>query len=308
MAFREVYRRQVALLIRLLPVVAGEKDFALKGGTAINLFVRDMPRRSVDIDLTYLPVAPRAESLKAIDAAMRSLAHAIEQAVPGSRVALGAPHDGAITKLLVRSDGVQTKIEVTPVSRGTVFPAQIASVVEVVEEAFGFAEAQLVSHADLYAGKLVAGLDRQHPRDLFDVRALLAAEGITDELRQAFIAYMLCHNRPMAEVLAPTRKDIRVPFEREFEGMTDEPVALDELLAAREALIDQVVGNMPEAHRRFLVGFESGEPDWSLLGLPDVARLPAVIWRQQNLDSLSRERRDELVVALERALSSRPRG
>ena len=56
MAFREVYRRQVQLLIRVLPSIAEEACFALKGGTAINLFVRDMPRLSVDIDLTYLPV------------------------------------------------------------------------------------------------------------------------------------------------------------------------------------------------------------------------------------------------------------
>jgi len=302
MAFREVYRRQVALLIRLLPVVAGEKEFALKGGTAINLFVRDMPRLSVDIDLNYLPVAPRAESLLAIDAGMKRLARGIEHAVKGAKATLGAPHDGAVTKLLVRADGVQTKIEVTPVSRGTVFPAHVAAVVDVVEDTFGFAEAQLVSFPDLYAGKLVAALDRQHPRDLFDIRGLLAAEGISDELRQAFIAYMISHNRPMAEVLAPRRKDLQVPFEREFEGMTEEPVALEELYAAREALIDQVVGAMPEAQRTFLIGFERGDPEWTLLGLPEVAKLPAVVWRQQNLDSLGKERRAKLVASLEEAL------
>ena len=69
MAFAEIYRRQAALLIRTLPLVAEETCFALKGGTAINLFIRNMPRLSVDIDLTYLPVQPRAESLTAIDAA-----------------------------------------------------------------------------------------------------------------------------------------------------------------------------------------------------------------------------------------------
>ena len=54
-----------------MPFVAAEKDFALKGGTAINLFLRDLPRLSVDIDLTYLPIADRAQSLAAIDAAMK---------------------------------------------------------------------------------------------------------------------------------------------------------------------------------------------------------------------------------------------
>ena len=74
MAFREIYRRQVALLIRILPLISPEDCFALKGGTAINLFIRDMPRLSVDIDLTYLPVLPRDESLSAIDAAMHNSA------------------------------------------------------------------------------------------------------------------------------------------------------------------------------------------------------------------------------------------
>ena len=70
MAFSESYRKQVALLVRVLPAVAAERCFALKGGTAINLFVRDLPRLSVDIDMTYVPVQSRAESLSAIDAAM----------------------------------------------------------------------------------------------------------------------------------------------------------------------------------------------------------------------------------------------
>ena len=76
MAVSEAYRRQVTLLVRVLPFVAAETCFALKGGTAINLFVRNMPRVSVDIDLTYLPVADRGTSLRAIDAAMKRIAMA----------------------------------------------------------------------------------------------------------------------------------------------------------------------------------------------------------------------------------------
>ncbi len=52
MAFTDIYRKQVELLVRTIPNVAEEKCFALKGGTAINLFIRNMPRLSVDIDLT----------------------------------------------------------------------------------------------------------------------------------------------------------------------------------------------------------------------------------------------------------------
>jgi predicted nucleotidyltransferase component of viral defense system len=205
MAYREIYQKQVALLVRVLPFVAEEKEFALKGGTAINLFVRDMPRLSVDIDLTYVPVADRATSLAAIDKAMKRIADRIKKSDPRIRVAPSVLRpENIVTKLVVRSgDGVQIKIEVTPVTRGCAYAPEMMSVSEAVEAEFGFAETQVVSFADLYAGKIVAALDRQHPRDLFDVRDLLVTEGISDELRRAFLVYMISHDRPMSEVLAP---------------------------------------------------------------------------------------------------------
>jgi predicted nucleotidyltransferase component of viral defense system len=280
----EQYRRQAALLIRVIPFVAEETCFALKGGTAINLFVRNMPRFSVDIDLTYLPVADRKTSLAEIDAAMQRIADRIQKGLRGTRVTSSKLKEaGIISKLFVELDGVQIKIEVTPVLRGCVYEPQTRSVSEAVEAAFGFAEIQVVSFADLYAGKLVAALDRQHPRDLFDVRDLLANEGVDDDLRNAFVVYMVSHNRPMAEVLAPTRQDIRQEFERGFEGMTENPVELDHLLQARENLIEELVGRMPEEHRRFLASFKRGKPQWELLKVPHAEQLPAVQWRLQNL-------------------------
>ena len=250
MPFSDQYRRQVALLVRMLPLIADEHCFALKGGTAINLFLRNMPRLSVDIDLTYLPVAPRQDSLAAIDAAMRRIAETARSTSPAEDVTeQPLKGEGVVTKLIVRGSGVQTKIEVTPVLRGCVYEPELKAVAPSVEDAFGFAEIQLVSFADLYAGKIVAALDRQHPRDLFDVRDLLANEGIDEPLRRAFIVYLLSHDRPMNEVLAPTRKDITGEFKRGFEGMTKETVSLDDLLEAREAVIATIVGAMPDAHR-----------------------------------------------------------
>jgi predicted nucleotidyltransferase component of viral defense system len=300
MAFSEIYRRQVALLIRTLPLVAEEKCFALKGGTAINLFIRNLPRLSVDVDLTYLPVQPREQSLSSIDAAMKRIAQRAKNSIPSASIA-ERKLEGALIRLLVRAEGVQTKIEVTPVLRGCVYDPALRSVSEAVEEQFGFAEIQIVSFPDLYAGKIVAALDRQHPRDLFDVRDLLAKEGIDDALRRAFNIYMLSHDRPMSEVLAPTRKDISGEF-RGFEGVTDKPISRDELVAAREALIADIVGKMPAAHRKFLVSFERGNPDWLLLNVSGAADLPAVRWRQQNLDKLSVEKRAALVARLEEVL------
>ena len=303
MAVSEAYRRQAALMVRTIPLVAKETCFALKGGTAINLFVRDMPRLSVDIDLTYLPVADRASSLAGINAAMLRLADRLRAGLPGARVTSAKlRQEDVVYKLFVEEGGVQIKIEVTPVLRGCVYEPVTRSVSPAVEEQFGFAEIQVVSFADLYAGKLVAALDRQHPRDLFDVRDLLANEGIDDALRKAFVVYILSHNRPMGEVLSPARLDISQEFTRGFAGMTEEPVTLDELLQAREEFIAELVGRMPEAHRRFLLSFKMGEPEWGLLDVPIAENLPAVRWRLQNLGTIDARKRQQLLEGLRKAL------
>lgn len=262
----ERFRQQVDLLIRVLPSVAEENVFALKGGTAINLFVRDLPRLSVDIDLTYLPVKAREESLADIDAALDRISKSISEAVPQTKVVPSRlQNEGIITRLVVRTPETQIKVEVTPVARGCVFEPRVMHVAPSVEDQFGYAETQVVSFDDLYAGKIVAALDRQHPRDLFDVRDLLRKEGISTSLRQAFLAYIVSHNRPAIEVLAPTRKDIRSDFEENFLGMTTELVELEELVATREEMIEAIVAQMPDEHRAFLVGVERGEIDWNFL-------------------------------------------
>ena len=301
MPLAESFRSQVDLLLRTIPFIAKEKCFALKGGTAINLFVRDLPRLSVDIDLTYVHVFPRAKSLGAIDKAMKRIAARVEKGIKSARVTQTAI-EGTVTKLFIQERRVQIKVEVTPVMRGCAYEPETRGVTPAVEEAFGFAEMPVVSFADLYAGKIVAALDRQHPRDFFDVRQLIANEGITDEIRSAFIVYLLCHHRPMAEVLAAPSKDMRQKYEAEFVGMTDEEVVLDDLVAVRDDLVRAIVGEMPNAHRRFLISFERGEPDWDLLGLPRVEKLPAIQWRQQNLDKITKNKRAELVAQLERVL------
>lgn len=303
MPLSERYQRQVALLIAAMPFVAAETDFALKGGTAINLFVRDMPRLSVDIDLTYLPIAGRPESLAAIDAAMKRMAAAIRAGLRGARVTeVVNAREQIVTKLTVQRGDAQIKIEVTPVLRGCVFAPETRAVSPAVEDAFGYAEMQVVSFADLYAGKIMAALDRQHPRDLFDIRDLLANEGIGEDLRRAFLIYLVSHDRPMSEVLAPRRKDIAQEFAQGFEGMTAEPVPRTALVDAREALVATISGGMPEAHRQFLLGFKRGEPDWGLIGLPEAAELPAVRWKQINLDKLSEAARARLIDQLAAAL------
>jgi hypothetical protein len=221
-----------------------------------------LPRLSVDIDLTYVPVLSRGRSLGAIDKAMKRIAGRIENGIRGARVTPGVT-ESAATKLLVRADGAQTKIEVTPVMRGCAYEPELRAVSSAVEREFGFAEMPVLSFADLYGGKIVAALDRQHPRDLFDVKDLLANEGIQDTTRAAFIDYLLSHGRPMAEVLAARPRNIGPAFASGFQGMTEEPVTQKQLIAARSALVAAVIKRMPAKHRKFLIGFEAGEPDWS---------------------------------------------
>jgi hypothetical protein len=262
-----------------------------------------MPRLSVDIDLTYLPVKDRPASLTGIDAAMKRIGERIDAKLGGAQV-ISAKLRGEdiITKHFVGQDGVEIKIEVTPVLRGCVYDPAKRSTSPRVEDQFGFAEIQVVSFEDLYAGKLVAALDRQHPRDLFDVRDLLANEGINDALRKAFVVYILSHNRPMAEVLAPTRLDVKQEFARGFDGLAETPVTLEELYATREAFIAELAGRMPEEHRQFLVSFEEGRPDWGLLGLQGADKLPAVLWRLKNNAEIRPKKRQLLVADLRRAL------
>ena len=302
MATRDIYNEQVQLLVRVLPYVTQEKVFALKGGTAINLFVRDLPRLSVDIDLTYLPIEDYETSVAGIDAGLERMSARIVERIAGAQINAQRSIAGHIERLHVQSGRVGIKIEVTPVLRGVVYDPTVMSVSAKVEETYGYAEAQVVSLADLYAGKLVAALDRQHPRDLYDVRLLLAEDGVSDDLRRAFIAYVLQSRRPLNVILAPPRRDLAPKYAQEFEGMTVEPVSLHDLEATREAMIETVVGGMPNAHRQFLVSFKRGEPDWNLLGLPEVAQLPAVRFRQEKLAGLSPETRADQLAKLEGVL------
>jgi predicted nucleotidyltransferase component of viral defense system len=301
--FDTPYRAQVALLVRVLPHVAAETCFALKGGTAINLFIRDMPRLSVDIDLTYLPRVERRTALQEISGGLAGIRERILKNLPGSQVyskpLAEAEH---IVKLIVRMAGAQIKIEVTPVLRGTVFATEERQVSERVEAEFGYARMQVVSFADLYAGKIVAALDRQHPRDLFDVRLLLAKEGLSRSLFQAFLIYLASHNRAMAEILAPLRRDIRDEFERGFLGMTTEPVTLADLEASRESLIGNLRDAFTQDDKRFLLSIKNGTPDWNLLEIPAVEDLPALRWKLKNLAALDTQRRAELVNRLEEVL------
>jgi predicted nucleotidyltransferase component of viral defense system len=286
----EVYREQVSLLLRTLPIIAREEAFALKGGTAINLFVRDLPRLSVDIDLTFLPLVDRVAALTGIHEALQRVQAAIKRQIPGATATLSRRVDAP--KLFVDARGVRTKVEPNTTLRGSVFPPAVLRTVKAVEAEFEQSvTAPVLSRADLYGGKLVAALDRQHPRDLFDVKLLLDAEGITDEIRTAFVIYLASHSRPMAELLDPALRPLEKAFEGEFAGMTRIKISCRELEDTRKQLIRQVRSHLTRKEREFLLSVKRGRPQWDLIPVPHLPQLPAIRWKVRNVEQLARRPR-----------------
>lgn len=282
----DIYLKTARLLTQVAPFVFADEVFALKGGTAINLFVRDMPRLSVDLDLV-LPdhTLSRSDALGQIKSSLGQAADHLKSKGFQTHLA-GAPEAGE-TKLLVKRDGIEVKVEVNYVMRGTVRPVEVAQLTPKAQDILqADLEIPVVSIDDVYGGKLVAALDRQHPRDLFDVMHLLASGGITDGIRRAFVVYLASHNRPLHEVLFPPLRDVTYEFEANFNGMTTEPVELKELLAARDEMIATLHAGLDADERAFLVSLASGEPVWDRLGLPHLSELPAIQWKLQNLAKL----------------------
>lgn len=283
----QIYLDTARLLTQVAPQVFVDDTFALKGGTAINLFVRDMPRLSVDLDLVFPDhMQPRDEALVRINEAIRQAADRLKK--QGLQVHAPVAAEGE-TKLLVRRGPVQVKIEVNFVMRGTVLPVRQASLTPTARDVLmADLEIPVVSLEDVYGGKLVAALDRQHPRDLFDVMQLFSHEGITPGIRRAFVVYLACSNRPVHEVLFPPLRDIQYDFTHNFHGMTAEPVPLDALLAVRDRLVREIQQGLDDDERRFLLSLVAGTPEWTRLGIGHLEHLPGVRWKLHNLAQLQK--------------------
>ncbi|MCY4295600.1 MAG: nucleotidyl transferase AbiEii/AbiGii toxin family protein [Gammaproteobacteria bacterium] len=280
------YVAQARLLVEMLPEVAKESNFALKGGTAINLFHRDLPRLSVDIDLTWLPLGDRSTSLSDIDRALDRIAASINRRNPGIRAIRPQGRGSGDLKIIVRRGRAQIKIETSPVARGAVHPPVGMVTSESVMEQFGFAEMNVLAFEELYAGKLVAALDRQHPRDLFDVKLLYENEGMTDDLFRTFLVYVASSSRPMHELLAPDSSNWGERFQTEFAGMARNPVSMEALIQTELRLHMDIHARLTGGVAEFLLSLHDAQPDFGLIGLPQASELPAVRWKLRNLAAL----------------------
>lgn len=276
-----IYRRQVALLIRVMPLVFKIKDFAVHGGTAINLFHRNLPRYSVDIDVTYIPLEDREMSLKNINSHLSLLKTAIEKAVPGIRVT----HKPDVWKLQCAKDGTTIKIEVNGIKRGIIGNIEKIQLCEKAREEFGMTcFANIVSWSQLYGGKIAAALSRQHPRDLFDCRGI--SQDDFNAVKDGFMLCLLGSDKPIIESMQPNPIDQRDALANQFEGMTDEPFNYDDYQSSRANLIDVVNNGFTDEDKDFLISFEEGNPDWSKCCAGDLSGYPSVRWKLMNVEKL----------------------
>jgi len=294
---------QADLLLQVLPFVHEEECFALKGGTALNFFIRDFPRLSVDIDLVYLPLEDRPATLQGIEAGLERIARKVERAL-GANVRRQRLKEGnQVHKLFIRGiNGAEIKVEPNLIIRGALFPAADLMLATAAQEFFQRAvRMRVLSLAELYGGKICAALDRQHPRDLFDVHWMLRNEGITDDIRRAFVVFLGSHDRPMNELLTPNRKELAGVYASQFEGMAREEVSLHELERAREELIHKINGDLRPNERSFLLSIKRLEPEWEVLGLPNLDEFPGIKWKLYNLRKMKEDKR----LAPERLLRSK---
>lgn len=274
------YQKQVALLIRVIPEIALDTRFALHGGTAINLFDRNMPRLSVDIDLTYIPIEDRETSFNNISAALNKIKEGIENRLQGCRV----EHKVNIHKLLVTYNEAMIKIEVSQIVRGLLGAIAEKILCEKAQIRYdAFCAINIVSNGQLYGGKLCAAMDRQHPRDIFDVKQLFKDGELNKEIKEGFLFRLLSGNRSIQDVLFPNLQEQRLAIMNQFTGMSDELFTYEEYEQVREAMIKKVQASLTVDDKDFILGFKNLTPDWSIYNFE---AYPSIQWKLLNLEKI----------------------
>ena len=274
------YKKQVGLMLTVIPEIAKEDCFALHGGTAINLFVRNMPRLSVDIDLTYIPVEDRTTSINNINSALVSIKLRLEKLMPETLIL----HKQDEAKLIITARDVIVKLEVNTIKRGVLSQPETRTLCAKAEQEFDVAcSINVVSLSELYGGKICAALDRQHPRDLFDIKFLLESEGYTDAIKTGCYFALLGSSKPIHELLFPNLHDQQKAFEYQFTGMSFEHFTYTDYENVRSKLLAVIHNNITDYDKSFLLNFNKLTPDWSLYPFEN---LPDFVWKLQNLQKL----------------------
>lgn len=282
------FLKQANLMIECLPVVFQEECFALKGGTAINLFLNNLPRLSVDIDLVYLPVEAFDESQIEISNALMRIAKNLEKIIPKSKALLTKASDSLLAqKINLQFGRASVVIEPNFVIRGSLQKIKQLPLCALAQELFQKeVNIPVLTKNENYAGKFCAALERQHPRDLFDVKMFFEKSKMSDELMALFISYLLCSGRPIHEILFPTLKNISAAYEKDFKLMTPQMIPLNALWKARTQFIRAIHLGLSDSHKAFLITFCEGRPDWDLLKVSAASEFPGIQWKLKNIQTL----------------------
>lgn len=282
------YTGQVQLLLRILPIVMNEECFAIHGGTAINLFVDNLLRLSVDIDLTYIPLENRDSSMTHIKEALKRIADKLRKQL---RINVTPLLDRC--KLMCKWHNWEVKIEVNTTKRGIIGGEPlILPLCQNAQDLFGMeVEARIVPFTLLYGGKIAAALSRQHPRDLFDIKYMTMP---IEQARLGFIFCLLGSDRPIHESFQPSMIDQREAMENQFAGMSDVPFTYDDFEATRTRLIADVKAMLTDEDKHFLISFEQGKPYWASVEYGYFAEYPSVKWKLLNLAKLKNGNPDKL--------------
>lgn len=281
---KDTYKKQVLLLLDILPEIAKEDVFALHGGTAINLFCLNMPRLSIDIDLTYIPASDnRNVDLQNIRSALERIKDRLRKRI--NNISFTDPvRAEQELKLICITPEAMVKIEVNQINRGIIADTELVVLCDKAQEAFNkFCEVRMVPRKQLWGGKINAALDRQHPRDLFDIQNLINEVGYSPDIKEGFIFFLLCSKRPIHELLNPHSIDQSTVFESQFHGMTDVFFGKKEYQETREQLIKMINKSLTTDDKEFLLAFAKGEPDWTKV---DYSKYPAIRWKLLNIKKL----------------------
>lgn len=283
---KEAYKKQVLLLLDILPEVSKEEVFVFHGGTAINLFCLNMPRLSVDIDLTYMPASENRDvDFQNIRSTLARIKERLKKQMPIIHFSDSTRAEEEL-KLICSTPNAIIKIEVNQINRGLIAEPELKTLCDKAQDIFDkFCEARTVSQKQLWGGKIIAALDRQPPRELFDISSLIHDIGYTTDIKEGFIFFLLCSKRRIHELLKPHTIDLSTVFENQFRGMTDAAFGHDEYENTRALLIKMVNESLTNKDKEFLLAFAKGEPDWSEV---NYRQYPVIRWKLLNIINLKK--------------------
>ncbi|MEO0289437.1 MAG: nucleotidyl transferase AbiEii/AbiGii toxin family protein [candidate division WOR-3 bacterium] len=284
--------KKINLIVELLKILQIidkiDNDFLLKGGTAINLFYRDLPRLSVDIDLVFNSLVEREQAViknnKFFDEFEKSLWEIMKYKITSKNYT-----NNFITKIIINSKQGPIKIEPNCIVRGTLNGFEKKTLSNIVYEKTNiYVTFNCLNKKELYASKICAALDRQHPRDLYDIFIMLKEENIND-IDFETLFYILQSNRPLSEIFDPQKKDISNSYKKNLTDLMLIEVSLKDLNITMQKIIDWVQKSVFLKYYDFLLSFAEGNPDFKKLKI-DISMYPGIEWKILNIKKMKKEK------------------